>query len=183
MKKTFFILPLLALILVAATSCNKDEENVWDTYSEWRTTNETFFDEQKYAINENGNAEYEALTAQWNSSATILLRWLSDRAKTEGNLSPLYNSTVAVKYIGRLYDGTPVDSSYLQTDSLFYTRPTDLVQGWQIALLNMRVGDSCRIVIPYTLGYGATKTGAILPYSTLIFDLKLADIVKYETRP
>lgn len=85
-----------------------------------------------------------------------------------------------VKYIGRLCNDVPFDSSYLQTDSVFQTRPDKLIQGWTIALLYMRVGDSARVVIPYTLGYGSSSQGIIPPYSTLVFDLKLVDIVDYE---
>lgn len=49
--------------------------------------------------------------------------------------------------------------------------------------MNMRVGDSARIVIPYNLGYGSSNSGVIKPYSTLVFDLKLVDIPYYEVRP
>ena len=58
-----------------------------------------------------------------------------------------------------------------------------MIEGWKIALVNMRVGDSVRVVIPYKLGYGASGSGAIPPYSTLVFDMKLVDIPYYEVRP
>jgi len=46
----------------------------------------------------------------------------------------------------------------------------------------MHVGDSCRIVVPYTMGYGSYDMGTILqPYSMLQFDLKLVDIYAYKT--
>lgn len=117
----------------------------------------------------------------------MLIRYLNDRSKTEGNLSPLLTSTVDVKYIGRLYNGVPFDSSFRNVasygDSLMRTTPGSLIQGWTIALMNMRVGDSARIVIPYNLGYGSSNSGVIKPYSTLVFDLKLVDIPYYEVRP
>jgi len=48
----------------------------------------------------------------------------------------------------------------------------------------MHVGDSCRIVIPYTMGYGSYDMGTILqPYSMLQFDLKLVDIYAYKNQP
>ena len=92
-----------------------------------------------------------------------------------------------MKYIGRLYNDVPFDSSYLQTasygDSLFRTQPSSVIQGWTIALLDMRVGDSARVVIPYNLGYGSSGSGVIPPYSTLVFDMKLVDIPFFEVRP
>ncbi len=110
---------------------------------------------------------YQTLTPAWNTSANVLIRYLNDRSKTVGNLSPMLNSTVDVKYIGRLYNDVPFDSSYLQTasygDSLFRTQPSSVIQGWTIALLDMRVGDSARVVIPYNLGYGSSGSGVIPP--------------------
>ena len=41
----------------------------------------------------------------------------------------------------------------------------------------MKGGDSCRVIIPQTLGYGAQyMSSLILPYTTLVFDMKLVDI-------
>lgn len=167
----------------ASVGCGSDNDDNWDTFKEWREANTAFYDEQQYSLSPEGGSYYQTLTPVWNSSAQILIRYLNDRRLTEGNLSPLLNSTVDVKYIGRLYNDIAFDSSFLKTDSLFRTRPNELIQGWTIALLDMRVGDSARIIVPYTLGYGATSSGAIPPYSTLVFDLKLVDIPYYEVKP
>ena len=110
------------------------------------------------------------------------MHYFNDRSLTEGNLTPLSTSTVSVKYIGRLYNNEPFDSSYLATDSLFTTKVGDVISGWGIALQHMRVGDSVRVVIPYQQAYGATQSGSILPYSNLQFDIKLVDIPLYETK-
>ena len=88
-----------------------------------------------------------------------------------------------MKYIGRLYNDVPFDSSFTTTtygDSIFRTKPSGTITGWQIALTDMRVGDSARVVIPYGQGYQALSTGSIPPYSTLVFDIKLVDIYSYE---
>ncbi len=176
-----------ALALVASmTACNDDDtKDTWEQYAEWREENNKFFEEQQYLIVDGRNF-YSTLSPQWNTSAQILIRYLNDRSKTEGNLSPLLNSTVDVKYIGRLYNDVPFDSSYTQKtygDSIFRTQVNSLIDGWTIALQDMRVGDSARVVIPYTLGYGAQSLSVIKPYSTLVFDIKLVDIPYYEVRP
>ena len=91
--------------------------------------------------------------------------------------SPYQTSTVDVIYKGMLYDGTPFDSSYLRTDSIYRTQVKQNIKGWIIALEQMKVGDSCRVIIPQTLGYGAQyMSSLILPYTTLVFDMKLVDI-------
>ncbi|MCM1521233.1 MAG: FKBP-type peptidyl-prolyl cis-trans isomerase [Muribaculaceae bacterium] len=186
--KTRLLLPLMASVTMALTivGCNDDEStNNWDDYKEWREANEAFFSEQQFRI-EDGKSYYQTLTPAWNTGAQILVRYLKDRSKTEGNYSPLLNSTVDVKYIGRLYNGEPFDSSFTNTtygDSIFRTRVNGVISGWTIALQEMRVGDSIQVVIPYSLGYGAQSAGIIKPYSTLVFDIKLVDIPYYEVRP
>lgn len=179
-RSLFAIFLLASLGAVFTTSC--DDDNVWSDYKEWRIANEEFFDEQRFMM-EDGENVYQTVTPSWNPSAQILMRYLNDRSKTEGNLTPLLTSTVDVKYIGRLYNGVAFDSSYTNTDSIFTTTPGSVIQGWTIALMNMRVGDSARIVIPYKLAYGSSGSGAILPYSTLVFDVKVVDIPYYEVRP
>ncbi len=182
LQKIALALPVAA-IGITAGSCGTDNNDTWDTYKEWREANEAYFDEQQFSLSPDGENYYETLTPVWNSSAQILIRYLNDRRLTEGNLSPLLTSTVSVKYKGWLYNDVAFDSSYTQTDSVYTTKPSDLIQGWTIALLNMRVGDSARIVVPYTLGYGSASQSVIPPYSTLIFDLKLVDIPYYEVQP
>ena len=184
MRKLFQTIVCVLLTGAAFVACNDD--NTWEDYSEWREANVAFYDEQRFAMGPDGNI-YQTLTPAWNTSANVLIRYLNDRSKTVGNLSPMLNSTVDVKYIGRLYNDVPFDSSYLQTssygDSLFRTQPSSVIQGWTIALLDMRVGDSARVVIPYNLGYGSSGSGVIPPYSTLVFDMKLVDIPFFEVRP
>ena len=174
------ILPLLALaVVLLASSCNDDDQSTWEQYKEWREANEAFYEAQKYMM-EDGKNVYTTLTPSWNSGASILIKYLSDRSKTEGNLSPMLNSTVKVKYTGRFYNDIPFDSSYLQPDSVAEFKVSGVIPGWTTALQYMRVGDSARIVIPYMQAYGVSTSGAIPPYSTLIFNLKLVDIADYE---
>ena len=169
---------------VVSSSCN-DDDTTWEQYKEWRQTNIDFYEEQKFLMDPDGDGMYyETKVAPWNSGAEILIRYLNDRSKTEGNLSPMLTSTVAVKYIGRLYNGEAFDSSYsVQPDSVFTTGVGDVIAGWTLALQYMRVGDSVRVVIPYGMAYGASGSGSIYPYSTLVFDIKLKDIVDYEVKP
>lgn len=174
-----------AALSVATTSCDDTTTNNWDAYEKWRSRNVAYYDSLKFHI-EDGRNVYTTLVPSWNSSAEILIRYLNDRKLTEGNLSPLLNSTVDVKYIGRLYNGVAFDSSYTLTtngDSIFRTGVNTVIAGWTTALQNMRVGDSVEIVIPYTQGYGGAQQGAIPPYSTLVFNVKLVDIPFYEVRP
>lgn len=173
-----------AAALTLATSCLNSSTEDWDTYKDWREWNEKVFAANADSVDANGEKYYQKVVPAWNSNAEILVRFLNDRKLTEGNLSPLYNSTCYVKYIGRLSDGTPFDSSYLLTpsygDSLAKFKPSSVVAGFGIALQQMRVGDSIEVVIPYWLGYQSQSVGKVLPYSNLVFNIKLVDIPAYE---
>ena len=182
MKKSLYILPaLIALVSLSIVSC--DDNNTWESTYEWRDANEEWLNKQGLLLDDEGELFYTRVVPQWNKSAYVYMHFFNDRSLTEGNLSPLYTSTISVKYIGRLYNDEPFDSSFLSTDSLFTSPLSELVPGWAIALENMRVGDSARVVIPYQLGYGTQSSGSIPAYSALQFDIKLVDIPYYEIKP
>lgn len=170
---------------VSLISCNKndDDDNTWETYREWRDINRAWFAQQETKLDDDGNRFYEKVSPVWSPDEYILMHWFNNRAETEGNLVPMLTSTISACYIGRLYNDVPVDSSYKQVDAIFTSRVSGLVEGWQIALMSMHVGDTVQIVIPYNLGYGSTLTGSIPPYSALRFNLSLKDIPAYEVRP
>lgn len=181
MKKLLLIIGLLGAASIAFSSCIKDD--VEDTYKDWREANNTWFNQQMA-----NTSYYSTVIAPWDPNGKILVHWYNDTMLTRDNLKPLYSSTVDIKYRGMLYDATPFDSSYLSTspkDSVVRLQVgnSGLIEGWSLGLMQMHVGDSCRIVIPYSMGYGTYSQGTIKPYSTLIFDIKLQDIYAYEVKP
>lgn len=181
MKRLPYLLILAVAIAVAA--CNSGDDDVWEEYSDWRETNEAWILEQATLTNADGTPYYEKLVPAWNPQAYVLIHYFNDREDTEDNLSPMLTSTVDVKYYGRLYNDEPFDSSYANTqwgDSIFRTTPSSVIEGWAIALQNMRVGDSCEVVIPYQQAYYTSEYGIIIPFSALKFNLKLVDIPYYE---
>lgn len=53
-------------------------------------------------------------------------------------------------------------------------RVNELIPGFQIALVNMVVGDRVRVYIPSEMGYGSRGAGSEIPgNSTLIFEIQL----------
>lgn len=89
-----------------------------------------------------------------------------------GTESPQATQRIHVHYTGRLVDGTVFDCSRQRGEALQLC-PNQVIVGWQQALQTMVVGDRVELTIPAQLAYGRRKAGAILPYSTLIFDLEL----------
>ena len=184
MKKLplFFTFALIA-ILYACTPGGRSE---WEDYEAWRESNENWLIEQKNRTNADGSKYYTTLVPDWDTTQYVLIHYFNDRKLTEGNLSPLFTSTVDVKFKGSLYNDVPFDSSYTNTasygDSIYRTQCNKVIQGWTVALEDMRVGDSCEVVIPHTMGYGVQESGIIKPYSALKFNIKLVDIPFYEKK-
>ena len=98
---------------------------------------------------------------------------------TEGNGAvPADTNRVSVNYEGKLLNDTIFDSSYQRGEPSEFT-PTQVIRGWTEALTMMPVGSKWQLYIPYELAYGERGAGGdIKPYSMLIFDVELVDIVK-----
>ena len=88
--------------------------------------------------------------------------------------------TLTVTYTGWLYDGLKVDLKGLPFDSTLGKTPFSftlgagqVIRGWEQGIPGMKVGGLRRLVIPPSLAYGATRSGAIPANSTLIFEVGL----------
>ena len=90
---------------------------------------------------------------------------------------PTDSSTVKVNYKGTLIDGTEFDSSYKRNQPTEFG-VTQGITGWTEALTMMPVGSKWELYIPQELAYGSRNQGQIKPFSTLIFEVELLDIVK-----
>ena len=97
---------------------------------------------------------------------------------TEGNgPKPAATDVVQVHYEGRLIDGTVFDSSYTRGVPVEF--PLDrVISGWTEGLQLMGVGSKYKFYIPSELGYGSRGAGSIPPFSPLIFEVELLDILK-----
>lgn len=97
---------------------------------------------------------------------------------TEGTgAKPSKTDKVRVHYTGSLIDGTVFDSS-VQRGTPAEFPVTGVIAGWVEALQMMPVGSKWRLTIPHNLAYGERGAGAsIPPFSTLIFEVELLDIV------
>jgi peptidylprolyl isomerase len=97
----------------------------------------------------------------------------------EGEGAELKAGQVAkVRYTGTLQNGREFDSSWKLGTAPATFDLSNVVKGFRLGLLGMKVGERRRIVIPGHLGYGAAgNAGAgIGSDETLIFDVELMGI-------
>lgn len=91
---------------------------------------------------------------------------------------PGTRSVVRTHYHGTLINGEVFDSSYQRGEPAEFP-VNGVIAGWTEALQLMPVGSKWRLYVPYQLAYGEQGAGGrIGPYSTLIFDVELLDIVR-----
>ena len=88
-----------------------------------------------------------------------------------------------VNYTGWLYDATRPEQKGLQFDTstgrsplTFTVGSGQVIKGWDSGLPGMKVGGRRRLIIPPSLGYGATRSGPIPPNATLVFDIDLLNV-------
>ena len=196
MKKILYILPMLALLVLASCS-EKDEVG---EYENWQARNLHYVDSIANLAN-NGTNGWSKMIAYNLVSTTenpdldnthyIYIQKLEDGT---GTRMPEYNDSIRVHYLGRLIPSTSYSQGYVfgkSYSTYTFNEATDVpaimgvsgnATGFTTAVMNMVEGDRWRVVVPYYLGFGTEDylTASIPAYSTLIFEMKLARIYKYK---
>ena len=88
---------------------------------------------------------------------------------------PSATDKVKVHYHGTLIDGTVFDSSVQRGEPIVFPL-NQVIPGWTEGLQLMPVGSKFTFYIPQELAYGSHETGAIKPFSALVFEVELLGI-------
>jgi rhodanese-related sulfurtransferase len=97
---------------------------------------------------------------------------------SSGEGDPLEVGMLAyVHYEGRLENGEIFDKSDISGDPFsFVLGAGQVIQGWEIGIQGMKIGEKRTLIIPPELAYGASGAGNIIPpNATLIFNVELVD--------
>jgi len=87
--------------------------------------------------------------------------------------------TVLVNYTGKFFDGTIFDSSVGKSPIKFPLGAGYVIKGWEEGIGMMKKGTKALLILPSSLAYANKGAGqAILPYTPLIFEVELVDIIK-----
>lgn len=168
MKKILFLL----FVVLMFVSCD-------EKFMSWKEYNEQWIVEQKDKLGVDTNVvEVEVLP----SGILVEKYHTGFGAIPKPSVDPVvgYSSAVRVKYSGWLVDGTLFDYS---EDAEFLL--SSVIQGWQEVFSKMPQGSHWKIYIPYEKAYGATGSKglrgnfSVPPYSALIFEVRLIDVMNY----
>ncbi|MEL6528722.1 MAG: FKBP-type peptidyl-prolyl cis-trans isomerase [Pseudomonadota bacterium] len=102
------------------------------------------------------------------------LRWRYVEYRGTGE-SPTPADRVTVHYEGSFIDGTVFDSSYESGKPATFPL-NGLITAWEMAIPEMRVGETIELAAPASLAYGPRGRGPIPGGATLVFKVELLSI-------
>jgi FKBP-type peptidyl-prolyl cis-trans isomerase FkpA len=120
----------------------------------------------------------EPLLAQTPSSMNEQNTELKIEVLTEGTGPEIQNGNTAfMYYVGSLDNGSIFDKNDSGEGFAFLLGAGQVIQGWDLGVLGMKVGEKRRLTIPASLGYGARGYPPVIPENaTLHFDVELRAI-------
>lgn len=165
MKKILFLF-FAMMVAFNVTSCKEEEETKSDTI-------------QARENKEAGEKYMKSKASESGVYADPSGLLYSIKTAGEGE-KPAISDTVAITYVGKTIKG----STFISTSDTVAV--VDLSDGFHVGVRHMRVGAEYTLYIPYYLMFGAAKVErtynkkhvVILPYSALVYEMKLDAIIK-----
>jgi FKBP-type peptidyl-prolyl cis-trans isomerase len=137
----------------------------------------------KQAFKQKQDAETEAFFTELkkNTNVVKLASGLCyEIIKTGDGPCPKIGKTVKIQYVGRLLDGKIFDHTF-EGDPLsveLKNPPGNWpILGWYEGLQKINKGGKIKLYIPPSLGFGGDAYNGAPPYSTLIFEIEVVDII------
>lgn len=100
---------------------------------------------------------------------------IEDRKKGSGPTAK-DNNKVAIRYIGKLKNGSVFDKNTSGKPFSFKLGKGECIKGFDIGVSGMAAGGERRIIIPPKMGYGSKALPGLPANSELVFDVKLVSI-------
>ena len=161
------------------TKMTMDQEAAYNYIQNYYSKKQEIENKEKYGKNiEEGKKAIEDFAKQDDVITTE--SGLAYRYATKGTgKSPVDGDKVKVTYRGTLVNGTEFDKSEEPVEF----GVNQVIPGWTELLKLMKEGDQVIAYIPYDLAYGANGSGSsIEPFSTLIFDVTLLEVIPAEKK-
>jgi FKBP-type peptidyl-prolyl cis-trans isomerase FkpA len=141
-----------------------------------------WYDAKEEQSNQEARAQAGAVTiAAQNAAKQAIMQNLKITNVVVGTGAEAQDGdTVSVLYTGSLDDGTVFDASSKHGNQpfSFVVGANQVIKGWDLGLVGMKVGGKRELVIPPELGYGATPPqGSGIPANaTLHFTVELLSV-------
>lgn len=191
MKKYWHITWMLVVMLFTLAACSDDDEKKIVVDEAWKEINLAAFADRLEDVKT--NPDLFTINSE-SGNGQIICKILK---KGEGTEPIYYTSKVNCYYKGCfvtnedgevvadrdnvLTQGEVFDSRLRENGDdkvLFKVDDSGLRDGFATALQHMHEGDIWEVWMPYQLGYGVSGYGDIKPYTTLVFQIEVTDIVE-----
>lgn len=200
MKNLKYIwLALILFPLVGMVSSCSEKETEEAEFANWQQKNEAYFNQ---VVSDSKYQKILTYTKDATNSSVTNADYIYVDVLEEGSgtQTPLYTDSIFYTYRGRLIpsksyaNGFVFDQSFLgdfdwsksamlkacvswnPVKTSTGTVNTLFTEGFCTALQHMKKGSRWLVYIPYQLGYGETGSSSIPGYSTLVFEIAIADI-------
>lgn len=173
----------------------KDSADLLIDREEMDAVLQAFFSKRQRAIMEKRQKEeIEKATKKFGDNKEASEKFLAENKTKEGvkttesglqykvlkegkGETPVISSKIKIYYEGKLVDGTVFDATEKGNPTVAFTN--QFVKGFSEGLMLMKEGAKYRFFIPSELAYQHKSRGKdIKPFSTLIFDVELLELVK-----
>lgn len=192
------LISLLFITTLGSLFASCEETAEVDEYANWEERNIEFIDSIAKVAQANADGNWMRVLSfkltDKDMEGNVVEHDVDDyvychiKTKGTGTEHPLFTDTVSVNYRGRLIptlsfpEGKIFDQSYKGAEiNPDVNVPANfnvngVVIGWSSVLQQMVTGDTWRVYIPASLGYGSKKQTDIPAHSALIFDINLVKI-------
>ncbi len=124
---------------------------------------------------------YGFTKSETTSSGMVFQKLTDSTSTTEPTIGTA--KTVTVKYLGRLGYGTVktdattnrlvFDSKFGEGEFTFITGTSQVIKGFEEAVMKLKLKEKAKIILPSSLAYGANGNAAIPGYSPLYFEIEI----------
>jgi FKBP-type peptidyl-prolyl cis-trans isomerase len=161
LKKLPYYFIIGSLFFLGLFSCKKDQK-----------------DAEKTLLSE--YLESHNITEEPQNSGLYVVETGFSTSLSKEAVNPAEGDTVFIMYKGYLLsDSTVVFDEKTYDNPVEYVYLKDeVIPGWEEAVGLMKKNTPALIIIPSDLAYKGRQTGIIPPYSTLIFEARILDIIK-----
>jgi peptidylprolyl isomerase len=138
-----------------------------------------YFSQASEVANTAGGSSTAALSSEINNQTNFDIQNMKVEILQQGSGEAVKNGDkVTVNYVGTLENGIKFDSSIDRGKPFVFTPGEgSVIQGWELGVIGMRVGEKRKLIIPSELAYGSQGAGGVIPpNATLIFEIDLLGI-------
>lgn len=129
-------------------------------------------------VNPASNAPVDNQNTNTNNNQMFTIQGMNIEVLKEGSgeVSKTGDSVI-VHYVGTLQDGSIFDSSVNRNAPFTFTLGGQVIAGWNLGVVGMKVGEKRKLTIPPALAYGENGVPPVIPKNaTLIFEVEMLKI-------